>query len=151
MRTVPIPDFSSLEQVCSELIDCIFDLDNVSFDSTRNVWEGKFIRPLADSSKVEIRRKFLVSSVRYFPLIETVLRLRKVKLQRLNDRARIGRYTFSEVSPTPTGCCLTFYEDMEIELDFDGDAEGELVDERVLDRRGYVKSFFLIESGLMIE
>lgn len=151
MRTLPIVDFSSLEQACSDLRESRFDLDNMSFDLTQGVWEGKFIRPMDDPSRWETRRKFLLWSRRYFPLIETVLRLRKIGSKRVNDRARIGIYTFSEVQATPTGCSLKFHEEMEIELDFDGDAQGELVDERMLDRRGYVKSFLLIESGLLLE
>ncbi|MGH9906989.1 MAG: hypothetical protein ACRD8U_15575 [Pyrinomonadaceae bacterium] len=152
MKTVQIADFKSLEQACSELRESLFDLDTASLNSTQDVWEGKFIRPLEDPTRSETRKRFFfLGSVRYFPLIQTVLRIRKVKSQRVNDRARIGRYTFSEVRPTPTGCSLQFIEDMEIELDFERDALGELVDERLLDRRGYVKSFLLIESGLMIE
>jgi hypothetical protein len=151
IKTFHIADFSSLEQACSELRESLFDLDTAGLNSTQGVWEGKFIRPLQDPTRSETRKRFFLGSVRYFPLIETVLRIRKIKSQRVHDRARIGRYTFSEVSPTPTGCSLQFHEDMEIELDFDGDALGELVDERLLDRRGYVKSFLLIESGLLIE
>lgn len=151
METVNITDFSSLERVCSELRESLFDLDTAIFNSTQGVWEGKFIRPLEDPTRSETRKRLFLGSIRYFPLIETVLRIRKIKSQRVNDRARIGRYTFSEVRPTPTGCLLQFHEDLEIELDFEGDALGELLDERLLDRRGYVKSFLLIESGLMIE
>lgn len=151
MKTLHIADFKSLEQACSELRESLFDLDTASLNSTQGVWEGRFIRPMDDPSRWETRRKLLLWSRCYFPLIETVLRIRKISSQRVNDRARIGIYTFSEVHATPTGCSLKFHEDMEIELDFDGDALGELVDERPLDRRGYVKSFLLIESGLLIE
>jgi hypothetical protein len=60
-------------------------------------------------------------------------------------------YTFNECEPTDTGCTLSFCENLDIDIDVDGNITGEL-NEHELDQRGYVlKAGWGAQTGIRLE
>jgi len=154
MGNVPCTEFTTFHQFrdeCSRLHDCPFDLDTAVFDPDVGIWRGVFLRPLYDSTRVVRKRKWLVFTRDYYPVLETVVTVRAVHKVTVHDRARIGTYTFNAIEPTASGCRLLFNENLEIDLDFKGEPRGYLRERELGDRRGYVPSLVLVDFGFRVE
>jgi hypothetical protein len=144
--------FAGLRAECVGLHDCLFDLDGAVFDAVRRTWRATFLRPLDDPARTVRVRRWLLLTTRYFPIIESTITIEHVRAVTIDDRARIGTYTFTDVDEIASGCRFVFNEELAIDLELERPVAGEFRDERELPgRRGRITSLASIESGLRVE
>jgi hypothetical protein len=132
------------------------------FTTARSIWIGQrstrsrqlgrasSFGPLWDDPRAE-HGGFSILYVRSrLPVAEATLSVSGVTNTIVADNARIGRYSFCEIQPTPNGVRLHFNEDLDIDLELDG--INATYEERPLPELCAIyRQYFLVQSGPFIE
>ena len=134
--TIDIKNDESLLEACDILHDAKFDISQLQVDENAGVWRGRFEREFfEDPSLIKHESKFLILVKGTFPLADSELRLDGVKSYEIQDKSKIGIYTFNECKIVDGVATLFFCEDMKMIVTFRGCPSGSLIDHKLLDKR----------------
>lgn len=138
---IQIQDQVSLLEACDILHDARFDLSKAKFDAQTGVWSAVFIREFFEDPALMQEQDRLLVTRFTFPMAECTLELSGLKGCDVQDRSRIGTYTFNECQPSANGYRLVFCENMEIVFTVHGEPKGKLRDVKLLNELGSYWSF----------
>ena len=141
--TIEIIDEASLLEACDILHDARFDLEKAKPDLQSESWSGVFIREFFEDASLMSERPGIIFTKMTFPMAECSFKLTGIVGCDLQDRSRIGRYTFNECQPLRGSYRFLFSEDMEIVFRFREKPCGRLQDIRLFDERG---SYFALRN-----
>ena len=139
--TIEISDQASLLQACDILHDARFDFSQAKFDGQSGTWRAVFIREFfEDPSLMQEHRTFIFARFT-FPMAECVLELSEVSGYEVQDRSKIGIFTFNECRPDGDSYRFDFCENMDISFRFHNKPNGRLSDMRLLEEQGSMWAF----------
>jgi hypothetical protein len=134
---IEITDHESLMNACDLLHDARFDLAGLEMDREAGSWNASFEREyFEDASLLQSRRRLLLFTKYTFPLVMSKLVLREVASCGIEDKSRIGTYTFNECRLKDKAYELVFCEDMKMTIRFKDRPYGELRDLSLLSKKG---------------
>jgi len=142
MLNINIDSEKKLFKACDFLHDAECDINTIKYDKEAGEWEIVFQREYFDDlSKVKSERKLLIFSKISFPVIETVLRLSKLKSYEMKDKSKMEICMFNECQKSKGAYKFLFCQDMEMFFAFQEGPSGSLVDRGLMDK---TKSFYTI-------
>jgi hypothetical protein len=134
---IEIGDHESLMKACDLLHDARFDLAGLEMDQEAGSWNASFEREyFEDAGLLLSRRRLLVFTKYTFPFVMSRLVLREVASCGIEDKSRIGTYTFNECRLKDKAYELVFCEDMKMTIQFKDRPCGELRDLSLLSKKG---------------
>ena len=134
---IDIRDNESLLEACDILHDARCDISTLQVDENAGTWKARFEREFfEDPALMKYEPKLFVFNKATFLLADSELTLTGVKSYKIEDKSKIGIYTFSEVKIADGLATFFFCEAMEMVLTFQDTPQGSLVDHKLLDKEG---------------
>ena len=148
MRNIRFNKFETFEEAIMGLHDCEFNLDSAKYDAEKGAWSGKFfLADFENKDNIRTKRKLLIFKTYIYPTLEATVTIDNVTNVSVEDKAKIGCFTFNQVEKTDTGCTLFFNEAMAIALVYEGEISGEITYREMPDMNTYVTSLGILDFG----
>ena len=146
-----VASFEELREIMLNLHDCLFDLDQATFDEAGKRWSGTFLRPLWEHPEAEHRWFILVYCRSRLPVAQASICLTGVTDVQVIDDQGIGRYTLNEIERTGEGVQLRFNEVLRIDLHLAAGIEGTYDEQPLPGVRAVYRQFLIVQGGPTIE
>lgn len=131
------------------LHDQEFNLDDARFDRDGSEWSGKFWIRMPGTEIIKERRVSIFRKRIWVVAAVATVRFENVSARDIEDKSRIGSYSFSSAVLSGNTCTLDFIEDLRITLMLQSSLNGSMTIEQRDDVECYMDVFLgIVDSGL---